>query len=661
MQGYALRIPDTASRSSPSGCTSSSAAATRSTRRSSRRPTATSPRSEQQFVPGDRDEGAAAARVLPRVRPGVLHRRTAQGGGGHDASSCRAAVRHDGRRRRATRASSTSSSDEPVARRPRGDARARARRLARAARRTAMRVKSSYRKDVPRPIARRPGRARWPRTACGCHWVPAPFRFCLRCGVAYGGRQTARLRQAGDARRRAAARARRRSSASPRSAALRATTTLEARGAQAAQLHRQPAGRLAPGRPLQRLRRGRPAPLRALPGGGTRPAQTGSRTTSSRSKVFDALDLPLELYADRPERALRARARTPTARCATSSATASTATWSAAGGSRRRTSSRAGCSRSTTRRSTSSARPRTSGQATPPGARARATPEQREQIATRAARLHAARARDQGRLPATRLAGGAQAALEPAPRRARGRSTRTSSSSHARVALSRSRDGGRARLPRQRLRRPRAAGSASSCAGRRRSRRHRRALTLDDTEQVIRDLLEALRVGGLVVSRRRADRGERRARLPARRLGACAGAPATARAPTTTRSASRSCPTDGGRTNPFFVDFYRASPPTGRASRRASTPPRCRPTSARSARSEFRDGEAAVLFCSPTMELGVDIAELNVVNMRNVPPTPANYAQRSGPRRPQRPAGARLHLLRRRQLARPVLLPPAAS
>jgi ATP-dependent helicase YprA (DUF1998 family) len=28
--------------------------------------------------------------------------------------------------------------------------------------------------------------------------------------------------------------------------------------------------------------------------------------------------------------------------------------------------------------------------------------------------------------------------------------------------------------------------------------------------------------------------------------------------------------------------------------------------------------------------LGVDIAQLNVVNMRNIPPTPANYAQRSG-------------------------------
>lgn len=37
-----------------------------------------------------------------------------------------------------------------------------------------------------------------------------------------------------------------------------------------------------------------------------------------------------------------------------------------------------------------------------------------------------------------------------------------------------------------------------------------------------------------------------------------------------------------------------------------------------------------ILFCSPTMELGVDISTLNSVYMRNVPPTPANYAQRSG-------------------------------
>ena len=37
-----------------------------------------------------------------------------------------------------------------------------------------------------------------------------------------------------------------------------------------------------------------------------------------------------------------------------------------------------------------------------------------------------------------------------------------------------------------------------------------------------------------------------------------------------------------------------------------------------------------VMFCSPTMELGVDISSLNTVYLRNVPPTPANYAQRSG-------------------------------
>ena len=44
----------------------------------------------------------------------------------------------------------------------------------------------------------------------------------------------------------------------------------------------------------------------------------------------------------------------------------------------------------------------------------------------------------------------------------------------------------------------------------------------------------------------------------------------------------------------------------------------------------FREGKLACLFCSPTMELGIDISDLNLVHMRNIPPTPANYAQRSG-------------------------------
>ena len=45
---------------------------------------------------------------------------------------------------------------------------------------------------------------------------------------------------------------------------------------------------------------------------------------------------------------------------------------------------------------------------------------------------------------------------------------------------------------------------------------------------------------------------------------------------------------------------------------------------------QFREGKINCLFCSPTMELGIDIAELQMVHMRNTPPTPANYAQRSG-------------------------------
>lgn len=45
---------------------------------------------------------------------------------------------------------------------------------------------------------------------------------------------------------------------------------------------------------------------------------------------------------------------------------------------------------------------------------------------------------------------------------------------------------------------------------------------------------------------------------------------------------------------------------------------------------QFRAGNISALFCSPTMELGIDIRNLSVVHMRNAPPNPSNYAQRSG-------------------------------
>lgn len=46
----------------------------------------------------------------------------------------------------------------------------------------------------------------------------------------------------------------------------------------------------------------------------------------------------------------------------------------------------------------------------------------------------------------------------------------------------------------------------------------------------------------------------------------------------------------------------------------------------------FREGleNLNTLICTPTMEMGIDIGSLSSVYMRNVPPNPSNYAQRSG-------------------------------
>jgi serine/threonine protein kinase/superfamily II DNA/RNA helicase len=87
---------------------------------------------------------------------------------------------------------------------------------------------------------------------------------------------------------------------------------------------------------------------------------------------------------------------------------------------------------------------------------------------------------------------------------------------------------------------------------------------------------------------------------------------------------------EGPRVNPFFRDLYRtaAAELSGLYAREhtAQVPQDERLERER----QFRSAELPLLYCSPTMELGVDISSLNAVLMRNVPPTPANYAQRSG-------------------------------
>jgi len=89
-------------------------------------------------------------------------------------------------------------------------------------------------------------------------------------------------------------------------------------------------------------------------------------------------------------------------------------------------------------------------------------------------------------------------------------------------------------------------------------------------------------------------------------------------------------PDGGGKTNDYFIEFYKnvAKDMHGLEAHEHTAQV---PNEERQKREDlFREGKLPILYCSPTMELGVDISELNVVNMRNVPPTPANYAQRSG-------------------------------
>lgn len=45
---------------------------------------------------------------------------------------------------------------------------------------------------------------------------------------------------------------------------------------------------------------------------------------------------------------------------------------------------------------------------------------------------------------------------------------------------------------------------------------------------------------------------------------------------------------------------------------------------------KFKEGQINALVCTPTLELGVDIGDLAALLLRNVPPTPSNYAQRAG-------------------------------
>ena len=86
----------------------------------------------------------------------------------------------------------------------------------------------------------------------------------------------------------------------------------------------------------------------------------------------------------------------------------------------------------------------------------------------------------------------------------------------------------------------------------------------------------------------------------------------------------------GTSVNSFFTNFYNEFAEVGELINAREHTAQVGSGERKVREDAFKKAELSVMFCSPTMELGVDISQLNVVNMRNMPPTPANYAQRSG-------------------------------
>ena len=153
------------------------------------------------------------------------------------------------------------------------------------------------------------------------------------------------------------------------------------------------------------------------------------------------------------------------------------------------------------------------------------------------------------------------------------------------------------------------------------------SVTPDDAQEVIAGLLDRLESVG-VLTHVATDKAGR----PGYRLKASAIRWALGDGKTGAEDPLRRQYDDGSpaRVNPFFRDLYSAGGLglTGLYAREHTA--QVRPEDRQEREELFREGFLPLMYCSPTMELGVDIASLSAVGLRNVPPTPANYAQRSG-------------------------------
>jgi hypothetical protein len=152
-------------------------------------------------------------------------------------------------------------------------------------------------------------------------------------------------------------------------------------------------------------------------------------------------------------------------------------------------------------------------------------------------------------------------------------------------------------------------------------------LSVDDAQRIIADLLRVLCEADLIIEAVAPSESG----LPGYRVKASSliwrPADGTAGAQDPLR---RRYDAAAPRVNDFFRALYTDLAHT-LAGLRAAEHTAQVPTPVREEREDqFSKGHLPLLYCSPTMELGVDIKSLNAVQLRNVPPTPANYAQRSG-------------------------------
>ncbi|NED63231.1 DEAD/DEAH box helicase, partial [Streptomyces sp. SID10244] len=134
-----------------------------------------------------------------------------------------------------------------------------------------------------------------------------------------------------------------------------------------------------------------------------------------------------------------------------------------------------------------------------------------------------------------------------------------------------------------------------------------------DAQQVIEHILAVLERAGLLATVRLPNDTGPNYRLKASAVVWAAGDGLTG-APDPLR---RTATADSGlRINPFFRDLYAGTASTLAGLHAREHTAQVATIDRETRENAFREGDLPLMFCSPTMELGVDIASLNAVGLR---------------------------------------------